>query len=244
MANGNTKTLFTLCVDDYEPDITALTFPLLRQYADKIDAKFHVISERKFPDYPPVYEKFQIYSLANSDWNIYFDADTLIHPDFFDVTAVLAKDTTCSYGSDFTPHRFKPDMYFSRDARWIGKGNWCMIASDWCVDVWRPLTDLTMDEAVGRIYPTRDELAAGVDAAHLIDDFLVSRNISMFGLKHVLIPDIIAHYQAEASIPLLWHQYLMPPEQKVVMMRKALAGWGVEFDRGPVDWSQPRQVNV
>jgi hypothetical protein len=57
------KTLYTLSVNDkhpgqdFEPEITALTFPLMRKYAHKIGADFHVIRERKHPDMPPVYEK-------------------------------------------------------------------------------------------------------------------------------------------------------------------------------------------
>ena len=81
------KTLYTLNIGDYAPEIRALTFPLLRGWADKIGADFHVIEERKFPDWPIVYEKLQIYELGQgNDWNIFADADTLVHPEMFDVT--------------------------------------------------------------------------------------------------------------------------------------------------------------
>jgi len=43
------KTLYTLCVNDYEPQITALTFPLMRNYADKIEADFYVIKKTSMP---------------------------------------------------------------------------------------------------------------------------------------------------------------------------------------------------
>jgi hypothetical protein len=175
------------------------------------------------------YEKFQIYGLAResgADWNIFFDADTLIHPNFPDPTTLLTKDTTCSYGTDFVPIRFyPPEKYFKRDGRWIGKGNWCAIASNWCLDYWHPLDDITFEEAVSYIHPTIDELQSGlIDPMHLIDDYVVSRNIARYGLKHVLIPDLCAQYKVQAA---LFHQYLVPPEKKVVMMQQQLKAWKV-----------------
>ena len=206
------KTLYTLCVDNYAPEITKHTFPLMKQWASKIGADFFVISERKFPAFPVVYEKFQIYELSKqheNDWSIYLDADTLIHPDFWDITSLLTKDTTCSgYTSDFSLQRFKPDNFFLRDGRYIGKGNWCMIASDWCRDIWRPLEDLTWEEAVKNITPTQNELNNGIKPDHLIDDYLISRNIAKFGLKHSLITEI----ERSRNIPggYLWHTYVKP----------------------------------
>lgn len=67
------KTVFTLNVDGYAPEITALTYPLIEAYAEKIGADFHIISERKFPEWPVTYEKLQIFELARemgNDWNI------------------------------------------------------------------------------------------------------------------------------------------------------------------------------
>ena len=58
------KTVFTLNIDGYAPEVTELTYPLMKHYAAKIGADFHIIKERKFPDWPPVYEKMQIYQLA------------------------------------------------------------------------------------------------------------------------------------------------------------------------------------
>jgi hypothetical protein len=80
----------TLNIGDYAPEICALTYPLLQSYARKIGADFYVIRESRFPDWPLVYEKLQIYDLARngSDWNIYIDSDALVNPEMFDVTAV------------------------------------------------------------------------------------------------------------------------------------------------------------
>ena len=233
-----TKTLYTLCVDDYAPQITAITFPLLQHYAEKIGAKFHIIKERKFPHLPPVMEKMQIWELAQgeckADWHIFFDADALIHPEMWDLTALMNKDTTCSGSvSDFTPVRFRPDKYFLRDGRFIGKGNWCLIASDWCLDIWHPL-DISVEEAIGNINLTVAEVRSGVmKPEHLIDDYVVSRNIARFGLKHVLLSQLAnqvatghGQYQHDAS-GYVWHQYLHDVDKKAEMMKQQLNAWGL-----------------
>jgi len=236
------KTLFTLCVDNYEPEITAITFPLLKRFADKIDADFQIITEREFPDMPVTYEKFQLYELSKGlDWAYFLDADTLVHPDAFDPIIGLEKDTTCSgFTNDFTPMRFKLDGMFRRDGRFIGKGNWCAIFSDWCRDYFHPLDDLTVDEAVGNIYPLVGEESNGTDSIHLIDDYIVSRNIARYGLKHVLISQIAEHFKFQQWHPrsvidpsqlVLYpfaHTYNMPSEQKVVWMGEVLKSWGIK----------------
>lgn len=124
------KTVYTLNVGGYAPEISALTYPLLQAYAQKIGADFHVIRERKFPDWPMDYEKLQIHELAkehNNDWNIYIDSDALVNPEMFDVTEHLHKNTVCHNGKDLAGIRWKYDHYFRRDGRHIGSCNWFAI---------------------------------------------------------------------------------------------------------------------
>jgi hypothetical protein len=220
------KTLYTLCVNGFAPEVTALTFPLMQRWADKIGAEFVIIDSRKFEDFPVTYEKFQIFNLAqerNDDWSIFFDADTLIHPDYYDPTILLSKDTTFSNGTDFTPIRFKPNKYFLRDGRYIGKGNWCLAASDWCLDIWRPLDKVDIQDVIKDITPTTHEQACGITAEHLIDDYTVSFNLARFGLKHIISPEL----EKKHTIPgnLLWHHYLIKPSEKLVNMQRTLMNW-------------------
>ncbi|HEY2851134.1 MAG TPA: hypothetical protein VGI97_14745 [Gemmatimonadaceae bacterium] len=224
------KTLFTLAVDGYAPEITALTFPLFERYADKIGADFHIITERKFPEFPPVYEKLQIHELGRemgNDWNIFLDADALVHPDMFDVTAHLSKDTVFHHGTDPASLRFRPDRFFHRDGRNIGSCNWCTIASDWCIDLWKPLADLTLEQATANIFPTANELAcdAKISRCHLIDDYTLSRNIAQNGFKVQTLGDVMKRFNFNAS--LFWHAYTMTREQKVVKMKEELVKWKV-----------------
>ena len=131
---GAKKTIFTLNIDNYAPEVVEITRPLLRHFADKIGAEIYDITERKLTPgtiYEPVYEKLQIYELAQqigSDWNIYIDSDALIHPDFFDPTLMLTKDTVCHNGTDFAPHRWRYDRFFKRHGRNVGSCNWFWIS--------------------------------------------------------------------------------------------------------------------
>lgn len=223
------KTLYTLNVDGYAPAITALTYPLMERYAHKIGARFYIISERRWPEYPPVYEKLQIFYLAReheNDWNIYIDSDALIHPDFFDVTNHLHKDTVAHNGSDMAGNRWRYDDYFRRDGRHIGSCNWFTIASDWCLDLWHPLDDITYEQALDNIFPVTAELNSGViTREHLIDDYILSRNIARYGLKFRTVMSIMQETGDSGNY--LWHQYVQKIEDKVSGMKEILEMWKV-----------------
>ena len=76
------KTIYTVSIGDYAKSVTEITFPLLKNYARKIGADFHVIDAAKFKGFPGRYEKFQIYELGKlhqNDWNIYLDSDCLLY---------------------------------------------------------------------------------------------------------------------------------------------------------------------
>lgn len=221
------KTLYTLNVENYAPEICKLTYPLLRRYAEKIGAEFYIIDRRKSPDLPPVYEKLQIYDIAKQrgdDWILYVDSDAVVHPDMPDVTEVLPRDTVMHNGTDYAACRYEYDDYFRRDGRHISACNWLTVASSWCLDLWRPLDDLTFDEAVKRIKPTATENRVGIKADHLIDDFILSRNIARYGLKCTTFRKILAEIgQVDGSY--LWHEYTLTEGQKLMMIKRVLSAW-------------------
>lgn len=222
------KMIFTLNVDGYAPEITEITYPLLKRYARKIGASFNVISERKFPGWPPVYEKLQIGEITKGDrdfWAIYIDSDALIHPETPDWVEYVPRDHVAHNGSDFASIRWTYDKYFQRDGRNIGSCNWFTIASDLCAsDLWRPLDDLTFEEAVQRIHPTVEELATIVQREHLIDDYTLSRNIARFGLKHTNLRDIQTNLGFKDAF-FHWHIYTVGIEEKVARMKDTLKTW-------------------
>jgi len=244
------KTIYTLLTNGFGEELAKMTFPLIKMYANKIEADFYLINERKFPDKYPTYEKFQIWDLCKErqdDWSFFIDYDTMIHPDFFDPTACLNKDTTCSgFVSDFTPLRFRPDEYFLRDGRFFGKGTWFIVFSDWCRDIFHPLNgeDISYEDAIKNMFPVMGELIKIKKTAEsLIDDYLVSRNIARFGLKHVLLADIakVHNFQPGHAVqvnlpngqvvnqvdPFIAHDYNLSYDQKLVWAEQILKRWGI-----------------
>lgn len=219
------KTVYTLIVDGFLPEVTNLTLPYMEKYASKIGADFHIISERKFPDMPVTYEKLQIYELGkDNDWNIFFDADALIHPDLFDITEQLKPDTVLHRGNDMAGNRWKYDKYFRRDGRNIGSGNWFTVASGLCLDLWHPLEDLTLEEALANIQPTSEEKNKGVTPSHLIDDYVLSRNIARYGLKFKTFDSLLADV-GQAGFRYLHHEYLLGPGEKADAIRNIIKEW-------------------
>ncbi|OGM05620.1 hypothetical protein A2125_00390 [Candidatus Woesebacteria bacterium GWB1_43_5] len=223
------KTVFTLNIDDYAPEITKLTYPLIKRYAKKIGADFYIIKERKFPKFPLVYEKMQIYELAQkmeNDWNIYFDSDTLVHPALMDVTNHLSKNTVLHFISDLAGNRFKYDRFFMRDGRSIGSCNWFTVASDLCIELWKPLEDITFKEAVANINLSVAESNIKIAPDHLIDDYTLSRNIAKYGLKFESFVNLITSL-GQPGIEYFWHMYSIPTEEKVIQMKEVLKRWGL-----------------
>jgi hypothetical protein len=225
------KTVFTLNTDpDGYKEITDLTFPLLKAYCKKIGADFHVISDRKFPEWKSVtYEKCQVYQLAQdmeNDWNIFIDADAVVHPDMIDLTSLLPRDTVLHNDIDFAGIRWKPDRFFLRDGRNISSCTWFNIASDWCIEMFKPLDDLTQEEAYSNIFPIVGELKNGYEPWRLIEDYVFSRNIAKYGLKFTTFSDMTKD-NPKMRGDYFWHMYAMPIEEKVVRMKKLLRSWSL-----------------
>ena len=222
------KTIFTLNVDNYSPEITAITYPLIKYYAHKIGANFHIINERKFLNWPVTYEKLQIFELGQemqNDWNIYIDSDAGVHPGTPDWTLYLKKDTIAHWTCDVASVRWKYNNYFMRDGRNWGTGNWISIASDWCLDLWRPL-EVTPAEAISNIFPTHMESNNGIVPSHLIDDYALSHNIARFGLKTAKIIDIRDSIGLK-DLGLMMHLYMVSNETKVKKLKEMLETWEI-----------------
>ena len=101
------KLLVTLNINDFDKEITELTFPYMKEYAQNIGADFYIIKERKFLNLPVMLEKFQIYDISKDyDWIIYLDADCIINPKAKDLTSLVEKDRVLV--SDY----ISPDHHF------------------------------------------------------------------------------------------------------------------------------------
>jgi hypothetical protein len=103
------KLLITLNIDDYDKEITDLTFPHMKQYAQNIGADFYIIRERKFLDLDINLEKFQLYETClNYDWIIFLDADCLINSKGIDLTTLVEKDRVLIAKYNSPTHHFHP----------------------------------------------------------------------------------------------------------------------------------------
>lgn len=224
------KVIYTLNLNKefYKP-ITDITYPWLKVYANKIEADFVEITERKFPEWTITYEKLQIYELGQknkNDWNIFIDCDALIHPDTPDFTNFLSKDTVSHHGSDMAGYRFRYDRFFKRDGRNIGSATWMCFASDWCIELFKPIDDLTPKEVYSNIFPISKEVASGVTPDRLVEDYVMSRNIAKYGLKFKSIIDISNGLGLDSS-NLFHHLYAVPMEEKVMRLVKCANAWGL-----------------
>jgi hypothetical protein len=219
------KTVWTLNIGDYAPKLCELTYPLILAYAKKIGADFRIINERHYPDFPVVYEKLQIFHRGRgNDWNVYIDSDAMVFPDMFDITERIPKDTVAHWGQDHASNRWRYDNYFRRDGRDIGSCNWFTAASDWCIDLWHPLDDppedLSLADTIERIQPITKERLAGITPEHLIDDYVLSRNIARYGLKLKTVQQIQKE-DSDAGV-YFWHTHTLNLQTKIDQMRAGL----------------------
>jgi len=187
--NGK-RAVFVLNIGPFWPQLTAITFPNLRSYADKIKAEFIEIRERQFPDFPVTYEKLQIHTLGmGNEWNILIDADCMLHPLMPDMTKLLPPDTVgVDYGYNIyngirdrnSPNETRldgRDKYFLRHGSSLGVAMALAVTNDLTHDFWTPL-EFGWEEAQKH-----------VSRKHIVDEYCCSRNLARFGLKYRQILD-------------------------------------------------------
>jgi len=212
------KLLVTFDIN-YTKEITDFTYPYMQSYANKIDADFKIITERKFKDQPINIEKFQLYDLSKDyDWTMFIDADAIIHPNCPDVTEVYNKDVVIFNGYDLYPLRFKPNNYTRRDKRNIGACTWFSVFSDWTRHLWKPYENPI--NYVDQINLIHKEINFGYFPEHILDDYLVSRNIAKYGLKvKTVLNDMFASYPKDKYPLFFIHEYCISQEEKIEYLK-------------------------
>src|SRR6185369_17056089 len=132
--------VFTLRVNNYFPELCQITIPWIRAYAHRLGAEFVEVTERKYPEFPPTYEKLQLYDLSRGcDWAILIDADMIINPDFPDVLSITPPDFVGLYMTYQADSLFEADQYFVRDGRRLGIASNFLVVHDCNHDIWTPL---------------------------------------------------------------------------------------------------------
>lgn len=177
------KTIYVLNIDNYLPEITSITYPLIRDYCKRIGAEFIEIKDRKFKDYPITYEKLQIYELGkNSDWNIYIDSDVLISPYLQDITNDVNHNTVIIKDGFKADLKFPINSYLLRDGRNFGVSGCLIACSNICHDFWRPI-EISSEEMINNIMISEENIQKGLTKGHYSDEYAFTMNVARFGLK-------------------------------------------------------------
>lgn len=214
------KLIVTMCMNNWEPEITQLTFPLMKFHARKIGADFLLLDQRKYPKLPLQLERFQIYDIANNyDWVIQLDADLLMHPDMPDLTQLVSKDTVLISKWDLLSKRFKTDRFFQRDGRHISVPGFFTITSDWCREFWKFPDDIDLETALDNTTPLVHEWGERkVDKTHIVFDYLISRNVAQYGLKVKSFQDLFKELNDKYAVggieDYICHNSHLPIEHK------------------------------
>lgn len=233
------KLVATMCLNNWEPEITSRTFPLLKHYARKIGADFWHINQRKYPDCPIGYERFQIYDIAKDyDWVVQVDADCVIHPDMPDLTSFTQKDTILINRPANSTQRFQYDGYFQRDGRYISIPGFLTITSDWCRDFWQLPDDLSPKEAIARVTPCQHEWDRWekkvVDGSHLVVDYIWSRNVARYGLKYKTFQDFFVPPLLSPIEDYVMHNAILPVHYKRQHIKNVIEKyWKINVNEPP-----------
>lgn len=170
------KCIHVVVTPGYQPEMCALTLPNIKLYADKLHADFNIISERKFPDWPIVTEKQQIYSIGREyDWNISIDADMLVHPEINDLTTWHPPRNVGNWWY-FPADQFfnlSDNSYFARDGRNYGIVESFVVTTKLTHDLWEPLPGTFEDYK--HIFRDKNYWRAG--------EYCLSNNLAKYGLK-------------------------------------------------------------
>lgn len=169
------KTVYTLNINNYYPELCDVTLPMIAQYADKIGADFEIITNAKYRHWPITYEKMQLHKLAaDNDWTIFIDADTVISPSLPDFTEIIRPDHVgvhMAYDADKT---LPGDYFFAKDGRNVGVVTNFMVVNRQCHDIWTPMEE--------DLESTTRRLSSIGARAHIIDEYCISRNLCRYGM--------------------------------------------------------------
>lgn len=155
-----------------------------------------------------------------------------MHPDFFDPTALLSKDTVMFAAFDLAPVRFRTNKWFLIDGRNIGTVNWFAVGSDWCIDLWKPWEQGSLEDILPNIKTTKWEALLGMPDQHLVDDYVLSCNLSRYGIKATTLSatfkkfyDTDHSYKFGTPEDHLFHDYGIPHHQRAEVLEKIASSW-------------------
>jgi len=215
------KLIHVVNINNFFPELFALTYPTIKDYAEKHDYMINLITERKFPDYPLHYEKFQVYEDGKeAQVNILCDADMLIHPEFPDVVSRLRRDSIAFNDNYNISYKYHVERipYFMRDGRDVGIATNFVVTSDWTHDAWEPIPLSAKDiESLAKKEVTEDGNQRGW--GHYADEFAISFNMAKYGLKYTGVT------WEDWMRPWLVHTGTGNKQESLEIARRTLAQW-------------------
>ena len=217
------KLIHVLNINDFFPELFALTFPTIQSYAQKHGFQINLITERKFPDYPINYEKMQVFRDGmGATLNMLCDADMLIHPEFPDVEQIVNPKTVAFNDNYNISQKYRTEKipYFVRDGRDVGIATNFVVTSNITHDLWEPLPlspQQICDLAVPNNDRREDEWNRGW--GHYADEFALSFNLAKYGLKYQgICPE-------DWQRPYLIHVGTGDTEKSLRIARETVAKW-------------------
>jgi len=215
------KIIHVVNINNFFPELFALTYPTIESYAQRYGYEINIISERKFPDYPIHYEKFQVFEDGKEALiNILCDADMLIHPQFPDMTTHCKRDSIAFNDNYHLSTKYHVDRipYFMRDGRDVGIATNFVVTSDWTHDAWEPIPLSAKDiESLAKKEVTEDGNQRGW--GHYADEFAISFNMAKYGLKYTGVT------WEDWMRPYLIHTGTGDKKEALNLARKTLAEW-------------------
>jgi len=215
------KIIHVVNINNFFPELFALTYPTIESYAQRYGYEINIISERKFPDYPIHYEKFQVFEDGKEALiNILCDADMLIHPQFPDMTTHCKRDSIAFNDNYHLSTKYHVDRipYFMRDGRDVGIATNFVVTSDWTHDAWEPIPLSAKDiESLAKKEVTEDGNQRGW--GHYADEFAISFNMAKYGLKYTGVT------WEEWMRPWLVHTGTGNKQESLEIARRTLAQW-------------------
>ncbi len=217
------KLILVVNINNFFPDLFALTYPTIRSFAERNGYMINMITERKFPDYPLHYEKFQVYEDGKeAAVNILCDADMLIHPQFPDVTTFLNRNSIAFNDNYNISYKYHVERipYFMRDGRDVGIATNFVVTSDWTHDAWEPIPLSAKDiEDLSKKEVTEGGGSEGRGWGHYADEFAISYNMAKYGLKYTGVT------WEEWMRPFLIHTGTGDKRESLNMARTTLEKW-------------------
>ena len=120
--------VINIAIGEHYQQLSTLTHPTIRRYADRIGADFIAITEQKVSLTTPHWEKFQLLDYLNDyDRILYVDTDVLIRkncPNIFDIVPEthlgIYNEAPFVAGRDYAIERCA-EAYDAKDFKWDGK---------------------------------------------------------------------------------------------------------------------------